>query len=112
MNSLSDESYFDAMQDGIDFQQACTTELEQQLAEREKQIVMLRKSLLDAHNFIGDDVEAYETAKRRIDALAATDDLSGCILCDAEPITKIKHYDEVGLEHDIFLSTPLYARRK
>jgi hypothetical protein len=59
--------------------------VKQQLAEREKQIVMLRTALVNAHEFIGDDVESYETAKQRIDALAATANLKGYILCDAKP---------------------------
>ena len=52
-------------------------ELEQQLAEREKQIVMLRTAI---------DRQPYTMDKDVCEALAATDDLSGCILCDAEPV--------------------------
>ena len=32
----------------------------------------LREALIEAHETIGDDIEPYEIAKRRIDALAAT----------------------------------------
>ena len=108
MNRLADEAaYFGAVQDGIDSQQERITELEQQIAIRDaqllknadilgeaadaldnkdKQIVMLRTALVNAHEFIGDSVESYETAKQRIEALSATQDFKGCIICDAEPV--------------------------
>ncbi len=62
-------------------------ELRKQLADREKQIVMLRGYLEqlaclgngDQHgNSIGNDIA--------IKALNTTDDLSNCIICDAEPV--------------------------
>jgi hypothetical protein len=51
-------------------------ELEQQLANLEKQIVMLRS------------VVEMSFAPNREKALAATQDLSGLVLCDAEPVAK------------------------
>jgi hypothetical protein len=48
-----------------------------ELAEREKQIVMLRTAI---------DRQPYTMDKEVCEALRATaDDLSGCILCDATP---------------------------
>jgi hypothetical protein len=70
--------------------------LRKQLAEREKQNVFLRGYLEQLAclgngdqygNSIGNDIA--------IKALAATDDLSGCILCDAEPVGYFA-YSEVG----------------
>jgi hypothetical protein len=73
-----------------------------ELAEREKQIVMLREhakairghmNLYRLFSCEGSDSYDPEYAEKNLDkvsehaeALAATDDLSGCILCDAEPV--------------------------
>jgi len=64
--------------------------LEQQLADSKKQNVLLRDVLVNAHEFIGDSVESYEPAKQRIDALTATVDLKGCIICDAKPVGEVE----------------------
>jgi hypothetical protein len=54
--------------------------LAKQLAKREKQVVMLREAIEVCHGVTG-----YEF-KLRKEALDATADLSGSILCDAEPV--------------------------
>jgi hypothetical protein len=57
------------------------SEMKQQLAEREKQIVLLREMVEKVMvNLSGADWLAAN------DALDATQDLSGYILCDAEPV--------------------------
>jgi hypothetical protein len=61
-------------------------DLEQQLAEREKQIVMLRE-LLEIVQERGDLYSSDHAAIRA--ALDATQDLSGLVLCDAEPVAWI-----------------------
>ena len=114
--------------------------VEQQLAEREKQNVLLREALVQ--------VGEYQTCYRKSDcidggkygkgvfeddlnnamggkpwqncsclpcayfeALAATDDLSGLVLCDAEPVL---HVSEQGgrLGYCITSPGPLYKARK
>ena len=51
--------------------------LREQLAVREKQIVMLREAI---------DRQPYTMDKQVCEALAATDDLDGYILCEKEPV--------------------------
>lgn len=77
-------------------------EAEQQIADSQKREAMLRGALKDAHESIGDDVESYETSKRRIEALAATDDLKDVRLCHAEPVAWIDGGDlrELGNGND------------
>ena len=58
--------------------------LQKQLANREKQIVMLRGALIKERDDQGQN--DFEIAPWIVEALDATDDLSGCILCDAEPV--------------------------
>jgi hypothetical protein len=95
------------------------------LANATKQNVLLRDALVNAHEFIGDSIESYETAKQRIEALAATDDLAGLILCDAEPAGYLFVVDgrvqetltPTEVEQEIFsespeLYEPLYKARK
>jgi hypothetical protein len=53
------------------------------IATRDKHIVMLRNAL---DQIADDDYDGSPVPIAR-KALAATDDLSGCILCDAEPVT-------------------------
>jgi hypothetical protein len=84
-------------------------ELEQQLAEREKQIVLMRDALEYAWK------PSYETngitgARMANEALAATQDLSGLVLCDAEPVGYIKegYYRSAKWNED----GPLYKARK
>jgi hypothetical protein len=84
-------------------------ELEQQLAERERQIVMLRTALDkiqwgDFHFDHNGDGQHYcpecgnlARQSHAVDcpvgiALAATADLSGCIICDAEPVRFIYRF--------------------
>jgi hypothetical protein len=59
--------------------------VKEQLAEREKQIVMLRNALQVAWDF---EPECGPPCcdERISEALAATQDLSGLVLCDARPI--------------------------
>ena len=70
--------------------------LKQQLAKREKQIVMLRDCLKWANDLARDHKdfglvpEDYEMSANSKTALAATEDLSNCILCDAEPAAEEK----------------------
>jgi hypothetical protein len=100
-------------------------ELEQQLASREKQVVMLREALLYMHdekcnymrlNHLGDPLK--ETAARiALKALAATQDLSSLVPCEAEPIAWMNPYGGVlpvlstGLEKSTY-TIPLYMRKQ
>ena len=59
------------------------TDLEQQLAEREKQNVLLRGFVKLLRDYIPASAIGNMTVQ---DALDATADLSGLILCDAEPL--------------------------
>jgi len=91
--------------------------LEQQLAEREKQIVMLREhakairghmKLYRLFSCEGSDSYDPEYAEKNLDkvsehaeALAATADLSGCILCDAKPSAfSYRPYISAEYEHE------------
>ena len=74
-------------------------ELEQQLASREKHIVMLREALLDARSgwryireYYGDlyGVGWDRVEENSTEALAATADLKDCILCDAGSIGRFE----------------------
>lgn len=67
--------------------------LEQQLAEREKQIVMLRDALIESSPLmvLGNSWKTVGIKVR--DALAATQDLSGLRLCDAESVGEVEHID-------------------
>jgi hypothetical protein len=78
-------------QDWIDVEQFIDG-VSQQLAEREKQIVMLRYAVEALfHNKAGDDTD--EIAQ---EALDATQELSGCILCDAEPFLYVRRSPSPG----------------
>jgi hypothetical protein len=68
----------------IDFMLEKIGELEQQLADREKQIVMMRNHMAWALSHYSLRVGAGAYLEK---ALAATQDLSELILCDAEPAT-------------------------
>jgi hypothetical protein len=61
-------------------------DLKQQLAEREKQIVVLRNHMAWALSHYSLRVGAGAYLEK---ALASTDDLSGYILCDAVPFGKV-----------------------
>ena len=63
-------------------------ELEQQLAERKKQIVILRDALLRTREFLETPADKREVTPyvEVCEALATTHDLKDCIICDAEPI--------------------------
>jgi hypothetical protein len=89
--------------------------LEQQLAEREKQIVELRECLSyfysswrNEHHVLSTD---YVLAAE--EALDATQDLSGLVLCDAEPAGFFEVNDFGNWEQDTRnIGTPLYKARK
>ena len=66
--------------------------LRQQLAHREAQIVMLRGSL---ELIALDDCCTYPAPIAQ-EALAATDDLSGYILCEREPVGYIFQHEDTG----------------
>jgi hypothetical protein len=99
-------------------------ELKQQLAEREKQIAMLRDAILavccDPEGTVcirGSDGDREVLQK----ALAATDNLSGLILCDVEPVSWISQeyftaFSKQGFQvatHKISPSlVPLYKAKK
>jgi hypothetical protein len=86
--------------------------MEQQLAEAQKQIVMLREVVVIAAQ--RGDLFEHDQAQAEA-ALAATDDLSGLVLCDAEPVAYVVGDVRgnfgallVGMEP----STKLYKARK
>ena len=57
----------------------------EQIEQYKKQIVMLREALEEASNILADN-QLWGACTLCNKALAATNDLSGYILCDAEPI--------------------------
>ena len=82
------------------------TELEQQLANRDKQIVMLRDAIGLAACVI--DSDRYPSVFQNMQkALDATQDLSNAVLCDANEKYVIEEITEDGKR-----SVPVYARRK
>jgi hypothetical protein len=90
--------------------------LEQQLAEAQKQIVMLRNALKEWQRAEG-DYGLIQADKAIAKALAATQDLSGLVLCDAEPVGVIDEDDyarwgDIYADADVGLGTPLYKARK
>lgn len=106
-------------------------ELEQQLAEREKQIVMLREAAKLAHTALEDwlvcdlDEDQCEFATKKVnEALAATQDLSGLVLCDAVHVGHGlfdadgkcyaigKHPSSLSIGRKAFKSEPLYKASK
>jgi hypothetical protein len=75
----------------------------EQLAEREKQIVMLRDALyltkkqaIDGRIFTSMAAFTY-WPNAVVKALTITQDLSGCILCDAEPVAWMRDAGEPSL---------------
>jgi hypothetical protein len=64
-------------------------ELKQQLAEREKQIVMLRTAMNTAMQATREGYIYNFSCELFTEALTATKDLSGLVLCDAEPAMKV-----------------------
>ena len=114
-------------------------ELEQQLAHREAQIVMLREALervrghgrlynlfscvgSDSYDPECADLNAQKCRKIAEEALAATDDLSGFVLCEKEPVAtaSVGQLATVEFSHGIALrslvppsgkSMPLYRAR-
>lgn len=88
--------------------------LEQQLAECEKQVVKLRDAAerLIAERTAGlASLTAWEKMK---EALDATDDLSNCILCDAEPAAYMSRemlYPPITVEQRRTTDIPLYKAR-
>jgi hypothetical protein len=87
--------------------------LEQQLAEREKQIVELREALVKISNEQVVNTTSFQIATK---ALAATKDLSGLVLCDAEPVAFVSDDGELiemsRLEQHHFIDHKLYARKQ
>jgi hypothetical protein len=93
-------------------------ELERQLSEREKQIVMLREALATAIEFYVPTTQA----KQFLDVLDATKDLSGLRVCYAEPVWVAETTEEKQLlngkprrlfwECNEGVGTPLYKARK
>jgi len=96
---------------------AYEAQAERELAEREKQIVMLREhakairghmNLYRLFSCEGSDSYDPEYAEKNLDkvsehaeALAATADLSGCILCDAKPSAfSYRPYISAEYEHE------------
>lgn len=63
--------------------------LEQQLSNTIKQNVLLRDALGMAMDYFNGMPWASSTVVNCKEALAATADLSGCIICDAEPAMKV-----------------------
>jgi hypothetical protein len=99
---------------------AYEAQAEQQLAEREKQIVMLREaidSLVDFGTTVGGSSSYWEEVwPEKEAALDLTSDLSGLILCDAEPVA-IYHGSDKGVEQftvleDMPEGTELYKAKE
>lgn len=94
--------------------------LEQQLVEREKQIVMLRETLKDANEYAMSQADYCPNEAQ--EALAATKDLSGLVLCDAEPVRYIYKVScnfgepfwvsELAYGREPIETLPLYKARK
>lgn len=100
--------------------------LEEQLAERKKQIVILRDVIEQLLDDMGEDghcvCDAAKTWAK--EALTATQDLAGLILCDAEPRSYLyKHNSAFGYGfiwshrplhngQDALESLPLYKAKK
>lgn len=120
MNRLAEEAaYFGAVEDGA-------RSRDDEIERLQKQIMILREalgqlSLYVAHN--GDDWVKIQALK----ALAATQDLSGLILCDAEPAAWLDFHSRseeplsVGFDKpeciksfntDVVWREPLYQARK
>jgi len=75
---------------------AMIADLEQKLDAREKQIVMLREALTTYRRACS--VDAFAIAESiAVAALDATQDLSGLILCDAEPAAWMRDAGEPSL---------------
>jgi len=78
--------------------------LKQQLANATKQIVMLREFVKLLRDYIPASAIGNMTVQ---EALAATADLSDCILCDAEPYT----YSTIWEDGEA-TTTPLYKAKE
>ena len=79
---------------GEDSLEDTATRVMQQLAHREKQIVMLRDGLKRADDLLR---TSYDHVSPLIqEALAATADLSGYILCEREPVGYIFQHEDTG----------------
>jgi uncharacterized coiled-coil protein SlyX len=93
--------------------------VKQQLAEREKQNVMLRDVIEQLLDDMGEGHCVCPAAKTWAkEALAATADLAGLVVCDAEPVGKYtgtEHeygYQIVQLDCDIEVGTKLYKAKE
>jgi hypothetical protein len=80
-------------------------ELEQQLAEREKQIVEMRMAL---EKIAAEQVVNTTTFQIATKALDATQDLSGLVLCDAEPVAWSTFDGEGGYDYRSYIDNEDY----
>lgn len=93
---------------------AMIADLEQKIDAREKQAVLLREALKGS---IDADVDYFDWRRQAVEALKGTQDLSGLILCDTEPVGWMNPYGGVlpvlstGLEKSTYI-IPLYQARK
>jgi hypothetical protein len=128
----TDEEYYDPddttwCQDrigGQDIKYIRADLVEQQLAERDKQIVALHEhakaiqghmNLYRLFSCEGSDSYDLECAEKNLDkvnehakALDATADFAGCIICDAEPVAVA----DGSFNHNCELGTPLYKAKE
>ena len=98
----------------IENQQAAIESLRQQLADHIKREVMLRDALdrlicMDVAYQRGPVVVA--AVELAVEALAATADLSGVILCHAEPIAHMYQHDETGRTTFVAMPDRMSERR-
>jgi hypothetical protein len=97
-------------------------DIEQQLANTTKQIVMLRDAL---QSLVSAKAVKYSTGRtpeyeqmriiawgKATQALAATNDLSGYILCDAEPVGKVTGDRQAGMFITTTHGTMLYKAKE
>lgn len=84
--------------------EANNKELRQQLADSQEQVTLLRdvlsdfdKAAINSKSIIGFAGQSFKLITKMRKALAATQDLSGLILCEAEPVRYIyKFLDDKG----------------
>jgi len=95
----------------IEYLELCHSEAEQQLAEREKQNVLLREAMNNAMCMMGREYSAYCVLSKALDD---TDDLSGCIICDAVPVGEIQPLHELNdsWASKLLIGTRLYKAKE
>jgi hypothetical protein len=111
LQAVDDEDFFyprRGYEDDVEYIRADV--VAKQLAEREKQIVMLRKTLIKMES----DYNGRSVSPKAFkEALSATQDLSNCIICDAEPVAwSQSNFDYFSIEKDEYHKVPLYKARK